>query len=73
MLLVVRAVVLFRPLRVFVPLSALLLTIGAIKLAHDFFRGILSETAVMALIASIVVLAIGLLADMMARFERRAS
>jgi hypothetical protein len=69
MLLVVRAIVLFNPLKVFLPLGTLLFAIGVIKLAQDIMRSNLSETAVMAFLAAIIVWAVGLLADMISRLQ----
>ena len=70
-LLVVRAIVLFNPLKVFLPLGAVLFLIGVGKLVQDIVRQNLSETAVMAFLAAIVVWSVGLLADMMARLQVR--
>ena len=68
-LLVVRAIVLFNPLKVFLPLGALLFGIGVLKLVQDIVLWNLSETAVMAFLSAIVVWAVGLLADMIARLQ----
>ena len=70
-MLVLRTVVLFNPLRVFLPLGAALFVIGLIKFAYDVTIWNLSETAVMAFLAAIVVWAVGLLADMIARLQLR--
>jgi glycosyltransferase involved in cell wall biosynthesis len=69
MLLVVRAIVLFNPLKVFLPLGALLFLLGVGKLIQDIVLWNLSETAVMAFLSAIVVWAVGLLADMIARLQ----
>jgi glycosyltransferase involved in cell wall biosynthesis len=69
MLLVVRAIVLFNPLKVFLPLGALLFLLGVAKLIQDVILWNLSETAVMAFLSAIVVWAVGLLADMIARLQ----
>lgn len=71
MLLVIRAVVLFNPLKVFLPLGALLFAVGVAKLVQDIARWNLSETAVMAFLSAMVVWAVGLLADMIARLQLR--
>jgi len=68
-LLVVRAIVLFNPLKVFLPLGALLFLVGLAKLVQDILLWNLSETAVMALLAALVVWAVGLLADMISRLH----
>ncbi len=69
MLLVVRAIVLFNPLKVFLPLGAVLFALGILKLIQDLVIRNLSETAVMAFLSAIVVWAVGLLADMMSRLQ----
>jgi glycosyltransferase involved in cell wall biosynthesis len=71
LLLVVRAIVLFNPLKVFLPLGGLLFAAGVAKLVQDIVLWNLSETAVMAFLAAIVVWSVGLLADMMARLQMR--
>lgn len=68
-LLVVRAIVLFNPLKVFLPLGALLFLVGVAKLVQDVILWNLSETAVMAFLAALVVWAVGLLADMISRLH----
>ena len=72
MLLVVRAIVLFNPLKVFLPLGTALFLIGVLKLVQDIVRWNLSETAVMAFLAAIIVWAVGLLADMMSRLQMQS-
>jgi glycosyltransferase involved in cell wall biosynthesis len=68
-LLVVRAIVLFNPLKVFLPAGAVLFVVGLAKLAQDIYLQNLSETAVMAFLSAIVVWSVGLLADMIARLQ----
>jgi glycosyltransferase involved in cell wall biosynthesis len=68
-MLVLRTVVLFNPLKVFLPLGAALFLIGAVKFIYDLFLWNLSETAVMAFLAAIIVWSVGLLADMIARVQ----
>jgi glycosyltransferase involved in cell wall biosynthesis len=69
LLLVVRAIVLFNPLKVFLPLGLLLFLIGTAKLIQDLVLWNLSETAVMAFLAAIVIWCVGLLADMISRLQ----
>jgi glycosyltransferase involved in cell wall biosynthesis len=69
MLLVVRSIVLFNPLKVFLPLGAVLFLVGTGKLIQDLVRWNLSETAVMAFLTATVVWAVGLLADMISRLQ----
>jgi len=68
-MLVLRTVVLFNPLKVFLPLGAVLFLIGCAKLVYDLYIWNLSDTAVMALLAAIIVWSVGLLADMIARVQ----
>jgi hypothetical protein len=68
-LLVVRAIVLFNPLKVFLPLGALVFLVGVGKLIEDIYLWNLSETAVMAFLSAITIWSVGLLADMIARLQ----
>ena len=68
-LLVVRSIVLFNPLKVFLPLGAFLFLVGVGKLIQDIILDNLSETAVMAFLSAITVWSVGLLADMIARLQ----
>jgi hypothetical protein len=70
-MLVLRTVVLFNPLKVFLPLGALLFVAGLLKLAYDVVMWNLSESAVMAFLAAITVWSVGLLADMISRLHLR--
>jgi glycosyltransferase involved in cell wall biosynthesis len=71
LLLVVRAIVLFSPLRVFMPLGLVLFLMGIVKLVYDIFIGNLSESAVLGLLGAIMVWSLGLLADMITRLHMR--
>jgi glycosyltransferase involved in cell wall biosynthesis len=68
-MLVLRTVVLFNPLKVFLPVGALLFLVGAFKLVLDVFAWRLSETTVLGFLSAIVVWSVGLLADMIARLQ----
>ncbi len=70
-MLVLRTVVLFNPLKIFLPLGAVLFGLGLMKLAYDMYLWNLSESAVMAFLAAIIVWSVGLLADMIARLQLR--
>jgi hypothetical protein len=56
-------------LKVFRPLGVLLFLAGVIKLVYDIVLWNLSESAVMALLAAVIVWSVGLLADMIARLQ----
>ncbi len=64
-----RAIVLFNPLKVFLPLGALVFLIGVAKLIEDIYLWNLSETAVMAFLSAATIWAVGLLADMISRLQ----
>lgn len=68
-LLVVRAMVLFNPLKVFLPAGLVVFLIGVAKLVEDVYLRNLSETAVMAFLSAITIWAVGLLADMISRLQ----
>ncbi len=71
MLLVLRTIVLFNPLRIFIPLGAALFLLGLLKLGYDIVVGDLSETAVFGFLAAIMLWSLGLIADMVARLHLR--
>jgi len=70
-LLVLRIIVFFQPLRVFLPLGAVLFVLGMAKVAYDFTKMNLSESAIFALLAALVVWSLGLIADMISRLHLR--
>jgi glycosyltransferase involved in cell wall biosynthesis len=69
--LVLRTIVLFNPLKVFLPVGGLLFAAGLVKLVYDLFLQDLSESAVMAFLAAMIVWSLGLLADMIGRLHLR--
>ena len=71
LLLIMRAMILFNPLRIFLPISGVLFLIGTAMLALDIARRDLSETTVMALLSALVVWVVGLLAETIARLHMR--
>jgi glycosyltransferase involved in cell wall biosynthesis len=70
-LLILRTIVFFNPLKVFLPAGALLALAGLAKLVYDFFIGNVSESAIFALLAALIIWAVGLLADQNARVAAR--
>jgi glycosyltransferase involved in cell wall biosynthesis len=72
LLLVLRIIVFFNPLRVFIPIGALMATVGLVKFAYDMTLQNVSESALLGLLGALVVWAIGLLADQNARLARRS-
>lgn len=70
-LLVLRIIVFFQPLRVFLPLGGVLFLLGMAKVAYDVTKMNLSESAIFALLAALVVWSLGLIADMISRLHLR--
>lgn len=65
--LLTRTIVLFNPLRFFLPLGFLLFLAGTSKLIYDLTSWNVSDGAVMALLAAVIVWSVGLLADLISR------
>lgn len=70
-ILILRTIVFFNPLKVFIPLGALLAAAGIVKTIYDITRDNLSESAVLGVVGALVVWAVGLLADQNMRVARR--
>ena len=68
-ILVLRIIVLFNPLRVFIPLGLLFFGLGIAKLAYDIVLWNLSETAVFAFLIAVMLWSLGLIADMITRLH----
>jgi len=66
-LLVLRVIVYFNPLKVFLPLGAFLASIGLGKLVYDIWKDNLSETTLLGLLGAMLVWSVGMLADQNAR------
>ncbi len=66
-LLILRTIVFFNPLKVFIPLGGLLAVGGLAKFVYDLTRNNLSESAVLAFLGALIIWAVGLLADQNAR------
>lgn len=67
LLLILRTVVYFNPLRVFLPLGAVFFVAGVAKFIYDIFLWNLSESAVMGILSGILIWCVGLLADQISR------
>lgn len=70
-LLVLRIVMLFQPLRIFLPLGTVLFLLGAAKTIYDITLMNLSESAIFALLAALIIWSLGLIADMISRLHLR--
>lgn len=71
LLLVLRIIVFFNPLRVFIPLGALMAVVGLAKFAYDLTLQNISESALLGLLGALIIWTVGLLADQNARIARR--
>lgn len=71
MLLILRTIVFFNPLKVFIPLGGVLFLGGLAKFAYDVTVGNLSETAIFFLLAALIIWCVGLLADQNAKIAAR--
>jgi len=70
-ILILRVITLFNPLRVFIPLGLLLFAVGGGKLIYDIWMDNMSETTVLAFISALLIWSLGLLADMISRLHLR--
>jgi glycosyltransferase involved in cell wall biosynthesis len=71
LLLVLRIIVFFNPLRVFIPLGLVMALLGLGKFVYDLTLQNISESALLGLLGALVVWSLGLLADQNARIARR--
>lgn len=69
LVLILRVIVLFNPLKVFLPVGLFCFLVGTAKFIYDIHLENLSETAIMGWLAALIVWAVGLLADQNARFN----
>jgi glycosyltransferase involved in cell wall biosynthesis len=67
LLLILRTIIFFNPLKIFLPFGAAFFLLGLGKFIYDVFIGNLSETAIMGFLGAFVFWAIGLLSDQIAR------
>jgi len=66
-ILILRTIVFFNPLKVFIPLGGYLALAGITKFIYDVYRDNLSESAVLALLGALIIWSVGLLADQNSR------
>jgi glycosyltransferase involved in cell wall biosynthesis len=71
-LLILRTIVYFNPLKVFLPVGALFFALGLAKFAYDVTRENLSESAIFAFITAFLIWGLGLLSDQLSRLASRA-
>lgn len=66
-LLILRTIIYFNPLKVFLPLGAVFFLAGFAKLIYDIYMDNLSESAIMGLLSAFIIWAIGLLSDQISK------
>ena len=71
-LLIIRTIVYFNPLKVFLPLGGIFFIGGLAKFFYDLNIGNLSETAIMGFIAAFILWAVGLLSDQISKLALRS-
>lgn len=67
LMLILRTIVYFNPLRFFLPLGAVFFAAGVAKFGYDITKMNLSESAVMGVLAGVIIWCVGLLADQISR------
>jgi glycosyltransferase involved in cell wall biosynthesis len=72
LVLVIRSIVYFNPLRVFLPLGGLFFVGGVVKLVYDFYMENVSDTAAIGLLGAFILWSLGLLSDQIARIGARS-
>lgn len=70
-LLVLRIIVFFQPLRVFLPLGAIFFVLGLAKAIYDITKMNLSESAIFGILGAMMIWSLGLIADMISRLHLR--
>mgnify|MGYP007128637768 CR=1 FL=1 len=69
--LILRTICYFNPLRVFIPLGLVLMGVGVAKLVYDLVLDNLSETTIFAFLSALIIWSLGLIADMISRLHLR--
>ncbi len=69
LLLILRTIVFFNPLKVFIPAGLIFATMGIAKFVYDVTQDNLSESAILGLLGALIVWSVGLLADQNARIH----
>lgn len=71
LILIIRTIVYFNPLKVFIPLGGAFFALGFVKFVYDVYIGNFSETALMGFIGAVLIWGIGLLSDQISRVALR--
>lgn len=70
-MLIVRIIMIFSPLRVFIPVSGIFFLLGLGSLAYDIYMTNIGDTTVLLLVVSMLLFFFGLLADQVAAIRRQ--
>ena len=71
LLLIIRTIVYFNPLKIFIPLGGAFFTLGIVKFSYDLTIGNFSETALLGFITAVLLWGVGLLSDQIAKIALR--
>jgi glycosyltransferase involved in cell wall biosynthesis len=71
LLLIVRTIVYFNPLKIFLPVGGLFFLAGVAKFIYDIYIGNLSESAIFGVLGAIAIWSVGLLSDQVAKVAMR--
>ncbi len=71
LILIIRTIVYFNPLKVFIPLGGAFFVLGFTKFIYDLYIGDFSETALLGFIAAVLIWGVGLLSDQISRVAMR--
>ena len=71
LLLIIRTIVYFNPLKIFLPAGAVFFVAGVAKFIYDIYIGNLSESAILGVLGAIALWSVGLLSDQVAKVAMR--
>ena len=71
LLLILRTIVYFNPLKVFLPIGGIFFLGGLVKFVYDVYIGNFSETALLGFLGAAILWAVGLLSDQLSRISLR--
>lgn len=71
LLLIIRTIVYFNPLKIFLPLGGAFFVLGSAKFAYDLTIGNFSETALLGFVTAVLLWGVGLLSDQIAKIALR--
>ncbi len=71
LILIIRTIVYFNPLKVFIPLGSAFFALGFTKFIYDIYIGNFSETALLGFLGAVLIWGVGLLSDQISRVALR--